>query len=85
VYIKNKIKRNAAVAASKAGTSPENSLFREGEAARLRHEKLTGIDRAKWDQIIERRIEALKDIQVHAVEPYKPIGLKGGKLLTHES
>lgn len=53
---KRKIK-SAPVGADKALTSEENSLFREGLKAIERHEQLTGINRAMWDQIMKERLE----------------------------
>jgi len=40
----------------------ENSLFREGEIAIARHEKLTGVNRADWDLIMASQIAACEEI-----------------------
>ncbi len=36
----------------------ENSLFRESAEQIKRHEDLTGINRAKWDEILHNRAKA---------------------------
>lgn len=48
-----KIKRES----TKADTSVENSLLRESAQQVLRHEELTGINRAKWDELLHRRVK----------------------------
>lgn len=67
MYARNKRARAAPVGAIKASTSREDYLKSDIEAE-ARHEELTGINRAKFDELLHREAKEITDAQNYAIQ-----------------